>query len=276
MQIASLLTRSESWHVCVRAAGGTSAGAACTARRASATPGTSSTASSVRHADRGAAAQRATECPKTLALATTEVPILIVEGKPRRAVLLHPRRPAGLPWWVPIIAFATMFGALVGVRAVARHRLRGWWSGLAVMRETGPRTKVIAWSRWESASRSPATGLLLQAVGVNASVFDATARDHRGRVPRTLPLGPSTGAGGMVLILGAGGVAAVAAAGVLLTATGAVGALAYATWALCDRLWIARHRIRDASSIAAARAPRTPRPRHAGPPGRDSRPCAAV
>ena len=36
-----------------------------------------------------------------------------------------------------------------------------------------------------------------------------------------------------------------AAAGVLLTATGAVGALAYAAWALADRLWIARHRIRD-------------------------------
>jgi hypothetical protein len=39
-----------------------------------------------------------------------------------------------------------------------------------------------------------------------------------------------------VLILGSNGVAAAAAAGALLTATGAVGALLFAGWALGDRL----------------------------------------
>ena len=144
--------------------------------------------------------------------------------------------PLGLPWWVPIIAFATMFGVLVGVRSVARHRLRGWWSGLAVMRETGPRTKVIALVTLGICFQIARNWLLLRAVGVDASVFDATAVIIAVAFLGTLPLGPSTGAGGMVLILGAGGVAAVAAAGVLLTATGAVGALAYAAWALVDRL----------------------------------------
>ena len=74
-------------------------------------------------------------------------------------------------------------------------------------------------------------------------MFDATAVIIAVAFLGTLPLGPSTGAGAMVLILGASGVGAVAAAGVLLTATGAAGALAYAAWALGDRLWIARHRI---------------------------------
>jgi hypothetical protein len=46
-----------------------------------------------------------------------------------------------------------------------------------------------------------------------------------------LPIGPSVGAAAVVLILGVNGAALAAAAGVLLTATGTLGALAYAAWA---------------------------------------------
>jgi len=55
-----------------------------------------------------------------------------------------------------------------------------------------------------------------------------------------LPIGPSVGAAAVVLILGADGAALTAAAGVLLTATGTAGALAYAGWAGIDRLWTLR------------------------------------
>jgi hypothetical protein len=44
------------------------------------------------------------------------------------------------------------------------------------------------------------------------------------------------GAASVVAILGSGGVAIAAAAGVLLTATGTVGALAFGAWAVIDRL----------------------------------------
>jgi len=50
-----------------------------------------------------------------------------------------------------------------------------------------------------------------------------------------LPFGLSVGAAASVLILGPEGVAAAAAAGVLLTATGTVGGLAFAAWAVLDR-----------------------------------------
>jgi hypothetical protein len=40
-----------------------------------------------------------------------------------------------------------------------------------------------------------------------------------------------------VLILGSHGVAAAAAAGVLMTVTGTVGGLCFAAWAGADRLW---------------------------------------
>jgi hypothetical protein len=55
-----------------------------------------------------------------------------------------------------------------------------------------------------------------------------------------LPVGPSVGAAAVVLILGADGAALAAAGGVLLTATGTLGALAYAGWTGIDRLWMLR------------------------------------
>ena len=55
-----------------------------------------------------------------------------------------------------------------------------------------------------------------------------------------LPIGPSIGAAAAVLILGADGVAATAAAGVLLTVTSTVGSRCYAAWAVGDRMLAGR------------------------------------
>jgi hypothetical protein len=74
-----------------------------------------------------------------------------------------------------------------------------------------------------------------------------------------LPVGPSVGAGAMVLILGSGGVAAAAAAGVLATATGLVGGLSFAAWAMADRLWDRRRARRAAPAVPAP----TPKPQPA-------------
>ena len=51
-----------------------------------------------------------------------------------------------------------------------------------------------------------------------------------------LPVGPTLGVATAVVILGANGVAITAAAGALLTATAAIGALCFAAWALVDRM----------------------------------------
>ena len=81
---------------------------------------------------------------------------------------------------------------------------------------------------------------MLYVSGVHASVFDATAVLIAVAALGVLPVGPGVGTAAMVLILGSTGVAGVSAAGVLLTATGTVGALAYGGWALADRLWTKR------------------------------------
>jgi len=77
--------------------------------------------------------------------------------------------------------------------------------------------------------------LLLHAVGVDASLFDAIAVLIAMVAVGQLPVGPSVGAASAVLILGRNGVPAVAAAGLLTTVTGMIGGLAFAR----GRAWIA-------------------------------------
>jgi hypothetical protein len=79
--------------------------------------------------------------------------------------------------------------------------------------------------------------MLLNAVGVSASVFDAVAVLIAVSTLMQLPVGPGVGAAAAVLILGSNGVAAAAAAGLLLTATGTVGGLCFAAWAGADHLF---------------------------------------
>ena len=86
--------------------------------------------------------------------------------------------------------------------------------------------------------------LLLRAVGVDASFFDAIAVLIAVVTLGQLPVGPSVGAAAAVLILGSDGVAAAAAAGVLMTVTGTVGGLCFAAWAGADRLWSISRRAR--------------------------------
>jgi hypothetical protein len=78
--------------------------------------------------------------------------------------------------------------------------------------------------------------VLLQAVGVHASPFDAIAVLIAVVTLGQLPLGPSIGAAAAVLILGRNGVAAAAAAGMLMTVTGTFGGMLFAGWAGVDRL----------------------------------------
>jgi hypothetical protein len=78
--------------------------------------------------------------------------------------------------------------------------------------------------------------LVLRGIGVDVSVWDSMALLIAMAALGLLPVGPSLGPATTVLILGSKGVAQTAAAGALLTATGAVGALLFASWAFLDRL----------------------------------------
>ena len=96
--------------------------------------------------------------------------------------------------------------------------------------------------------------LVLRGIGVHASVFDAVALLVAMFTLGQLPIGPSLGAAAAVLILGAHGVAAAAAASMLLTVTATIGSFCYAGWAVGDRLLAGRLVVSPDVALAPIRA----------------------
>ena len=235
LQVLALVTRCEAWRTCVEAAGAT------ISRRRLFRAGGLGNLGSLVNAQLGAAARIAVlrrsapdETPRIPALIAAEVPILTIEGVLAAVSSFTLVGPLGLPWWSPLIALTVMVGVVTLLRRLAGGG-HGFCQGLAVLRTLEGRTKrVIALVLVAVFSQIARNWLVLHALGVDASVFDATAVLIAMVVLAQLPIGPSVGAAAVVVILGADGVALTAAAGVLLTVTGTVGALCFAAWAGLD------------------------------------------
>jgi uncharacterized membrane protein YbhN (UPF0104 family) len=236
LQIVALLARSEAWNICVRAAGGTVSrrslfGAAGLGYLASVINGSVGMAARILSLRR-IAPQRVPGVP---ALVAAEVPIITVEVALAAIFSFTLIGPLGLHWWVPAIAVAATIGALAALRRISERHRTGLWAGLAVVRIRG-RARMIAFVLVAVCAQVARNWLMLHAIGVNVSVLDAMALLIAMFTVGQLPIGPSTGPAAAVLILGHHGIAAAAAAGVLLTVTGVVGSLCYAAWAVTDRI----------------------------------------
>jgi uncharacterized membrane protein YbhN (UPF0104 family) len=257
LQTVSLMSRTEAWNVCVHAAGGTvdrrrlyrAAGFGYLGNIVNGELGFAARIASLRRA-----APR--ETPKAVVLAATEIPIVLMEVALATLFSFTLVAPLGLPWWTPLLGFCAVLAVVAGLARLARRHTSGWWRGLAALGEARARTRVAIFVVLAVCGQIARNWLMLHASGVHASVFDATAVLIAVAALGVLPVGPGVGAGAMVLILGSTGVAGVSAAGVLLTATGTVGALAYGGWALADRLWTKRKtRLRLRAPATAPRAP---------------------
>ena len=245
LQILALLSRSEAWHLSIEAAGGT------VERRILYRASSVQVLGSVLNGQLGVAARIAalrrsspTVSPQVPTLIAAEVPILAVEAVLAALTSFTLIGPLGLPWWLPIIGVAVIATASAGLRRLALRKGRELWKGLAVIRSLGGASRVIAFVLVAVFAQILRNWLLLHAVGVDASLFDAVAVLIAVVTLGQLPVGPSAGAAAAVLILGGDGVAATAAAGVLLTVTGTLGGLCFAAWALADHLWAAARRRR--------------------------------
>ena len=235
-QVAWLITRSEAWHVCVQAAG-----ADCGRRplfRAAAIGNlgsifTPSFGLAVRIAELRRTAPDKSPCAGTLVAA--ELPIVVVEIALAAVFSFTLVVPLGIPWWVPMLAIAAGAGVVAGLSRLAHRKQHGVWNGLAVLRGLRHRNMIIGLTLIAVSLQVLRNWLLLRGVGVDISVFDAMALLIATAALGLLPIGPGLGMTTTVLILGSNGVAATAAAGALLTATGVVGAFIFATWALLDR-----------------------------------------
>jgi len=267
LQTASLVARSEAWNVCVHAAGGTvgrrrlyrAAGVGYLGNIVNGELGFAMRIASLRRA-----APR--ETPKAVVLAATEVPIVLMEVTLATLTSFTLVAPLGLPWWTALVAFCAVLASVAGLARLARRHPSGWWRGLAALGEARARARIALFVVLAVSAQIARNWLMLHAVGIHASVFDATAVLIAVAVLGVLPVGPGVGAGAMVLILGSSGVAGVSAAGVLLTATGTLGALGYGAWGLTDRVWTARQTTAGRAAKTAHRASALTKPmRHARP-----------
>lgn len=214
LQSASLLARSESWNVCVDAAGGTvgrrrlyrAAGVGYLGNIVNGELGFAMRIASLRRA-----APR--ETPKTVVLAATEIPIVLTEVALATLFSFTLVAPLGLPWWTPLVAFCAVLAIVAGLARLARRHPSGWWKGLSALSERRARARVAIFVALAVSAQIARNWLMLHASGIHASVFDATGVLIAVAVLGVLPVGPGVGAAAMVLILGSNGVAGVSAAG---------------------------------------------------------------
>jgi uncharacterized membrane protein YbhN (UPF0104 family) len=237
LQVIWLIARSEAWHVCVGAAGG-SVNRRRLYRAASVGYLGNLFNGNFGLAVRIAALRRSapSDSPRPSVLVAAELPILVIEGALAALMSFTLVGPLGIPWWVPLVCLAVALGVIAGLTRFCRDRREGFWKGLAVMRGLRGRNAIIGLVIFAVSAQVARNWLVLEGIGVDVSLFDAVALLIGLAVIGLLPIGPSLGAATAVLILGTNGVTVVAAAGALLTATAAVGALCFASWALIDRL----------------------------------------
>lgn len=241
LQVLGLVSRSESWHQAVRAAG------ARVSRRVLFRASAMQVLGSIINGQLGvamriAALRRSSPevTPKIPTLIAAEFPIVAVELVFAAVASFTLVGPLGIPWWTPIVAFLAAFLIGWGMRHLSHRPGRDLWAGLAVLRH--PRGAALLSGALLVAilCQVVRNWMLLHAVGVDASFWDAVAVLIAVATLSQLPTGPAAGAAAALLILGGQGDAAAAAAGVLMTVTGTIGGLIFAAWSGGDRLWAFR------------------------------------
>ena len=243
LQVVALLARSEAWHLSIQAAGGT------VARRVLYRASSAQVLGSLVNGQLGVAARIAAlrhsspeVSPQVPTLIAAEFPILTVEAALAALTSFTLIGPLGLPWWLPVIGIAVITTASAGVRHLALRKGRELWKGLAIVRSLRGGSTLIVLVLLAVFAQIFRNWMLLHGVGVHASFLDAIAVLIAVVTLGQLPVGPSVGAAAAVLILGSDGVAAAAAAGVLMTVTGTIGGLFFAAWGGADHLLAAAHR----------------------------------
>jgi uncharacterized membrane protein YbhN (UPF0104 family) len=254
LQAVALVARSEAWHLTIEEAGGS------VDRRVLYRASSMQVLGGMLNSHLGVAARIAAlrrsspdACPQVSTLIAAEFPILAVEATLAALASFTLVVPLGLPWWLPLVSVAVICIGSAGLRRLALRKGRDLWRGLAVLRSLGRGSRVVAFVLVAVFAQILRNWMLLHAVGVDASLFDATAVLIAVVTLGQLPVGPTVGAAAAVLILGSKGVAAAAAAGVLLTVTGTLGGLSFLAWAGVDRMAAGlvnrRRRLRGAAQL---------------------------
>ena len=243
LQLVALLSRTEAWHVCVGAAGGTlsrrplyrASSMGCFGTLLNTQLGTVARIAALRRS-------APEEAPRIPALIGAELPIFAVEAGLAALFSFTLIGPLGLPWWVPLALIVAVGAIVAGLGEASRRGRRSLFRGLAILRSRRGRVRLGAFVLVAVVAQIARNYLILHAVGVPISVFDSIALLIALVTLGQLPIGPSVGAAAAVVVLGPSGVALVSAAGVLLTVTGTLAALSFAGWGALDTLGGSRAR----------------------------------
>src|ERR671917_2805996 len=76
-------------------------------------------------------------CPQVPTLIAAEFPILAIEAMLAALASFTLVAPLGLPWWLPIVAFAVVGALSIALRQLALREGLKLWRGLAVLRSFG-------------------------------------------------------------------------------------------------------------------------------------------
>jgi hypothetical protein len=258
LQVVALLARTEAWHLCIEAAGGTvprralyrASGLGSLGSQLNSQVGTAARITALRKTVPDAA-------PLIPALIAAEVPIIVIEAGYGAISSFTLVGPLGLPWWFPIVFLVLVAAIAYGLGRVGKGHETGWRTGLAVLAHLDGRNRTIFFVAIAICAQITRNWMMLHAIGIDASFWDANAILIAQAVLSQLPLGPSTGAAAVSSILNTNAFVDTAAAGVLLTATGTMGALVFVLWAGGDMAWHAR---RARPPAAPPPPPPDPRP----------------
>ena len=182
LQIVALLARSEAWHLTIEAAGGT------VERRVLYRASSMGVLGSMLNGQMGVAARIAAlrhsspdDSPRVPTLIAAEFPILAIEATLAALTSFTLVQPLGLPWWLPLIGLAVIGTASAGLRRLALRKGRELWRGLTILRSLRGGSRVVGFVLVAVFAQIFRNWLLLHAVGVDASFFDAIAGADRGR-----------------------------------------------------------------------------------------------
>ena len=176
LQIVALLARSEAWHLTIEEAGGT------VDRRVLYRASSMGVLGGLLDAQAAVAARIAAlrrsspdVSPQVPTLIAAEFPILAVEAALAALTSFTLVGPLGLPWWLPLICLAVIGAASAGLRQLALRKGRELWRGLAIVRSLAGGSRLIGFVLVAVFAQIFRNWLLLHAVGVDASFFDAIA-----------------------------------------------------------------------------------------------------
>lgn len=168
--------------------------------------------------------------PTILQMVLVDGSTYLIEGLLAAVLLVVSASALKLDWWMPVLAIAGAIGAL-GLAFGARRRFRhhAMFEGLEMLAHSRYRAVVVALTVVVFACQISRTLIVLQAVGLHPTLLQAVATFIAAGVLSSLLAGPGAGtAGAPILVFGHQAIAAATAAGLILSITALLAAVAYA------------------------------------------------